>query len=104
MFREPETSPGLFGRVEILHDLRKGVPVIPRAALITEDEQNFVFVVGEGNGVSRRQIRTGYERNGEIEVIEGVVAGETVVTAGKGSLSDGSKIEVVSLNQTSPQA
>jgi membrane fusion protein (multidrug efflux system) len=104
--RDPEkrVKPGLFGRVEILHDVRRDVPVIPRSAVIKEDEQTFVFVVGEDNNVSRRSIRTGYERNGEIEVIEGVVAGEIVVTAGKGSLSDGSKIEVVSLQASSPEA
>lgn len=97
-------KPGLFGRVDILHDVRRNVPVIPRAAVIKEDEQIFVFVVGEGNNVTRRAIRTGYERNGEIEVIEGVVEGEVVVTAGKGSLSDGSKIEVVGLKTTNPEA
>lgn len=104
--KDPEklVKPGLFGRVEILHDLRKNVPLIPRAAVVTEDEQSFVFVVGDGNEVNRRSIRIGYERNGEIEILEGVVAGETVVTAGKGSLSDGSRIEVVSLTKAEPQA
>ncbi|HKX55150.1 MAG TPA: efflux transporter periplasmic adaptor subunit, partial [Xanthomonadales bacterium] len=74
------------------------------SAVIKEDEQTFVFVVGEGNNVVRRTIRTGYERNGEIEVTEGLIEGEVVVTAGKGSLSDGSKIEVVSLKSSSPEA
>ncbi|MDZ4730581.1 MAG: efflux RND transporter periplasmic adaptor subunit [Xanthomonadales bacterium] len=97
-------KPGLFGRVDILHDVRKNVPVIPRSALINEDEQIFVFVVDEDNNVSRRPIRTGYEQNGEIEVLEGVSAGESVVTAGKGSLSDGSKVEVVSLTPITPKA
>jgi membrane fusion protein (multidrug efflux system) len=97
-------KPGLFGRVDILHDVRKAVPVIPRSALIKEDEQAFVFVVGEDNNVSRRSVRTGYEQNGEIEVLEGVSAGESVVTAGKGSLSDGSKVEIVSLTPVTPEA
>lgn len=97
-------KPGLFGRVDILHDVRKNVPVIPRSALIREDEQTFVFVVGEDGNVSRRSIRTGYERNGQVEVIEGVSAGDSVVTAGKGSLSEGSKVEVVSLASTVPEA
>lgn len=96
-------KPGLFGRVDIVHDLRKDVAVIPRSAVIREDEQTFVFVIGEDSNVSRRSIRTGYERNGDIEVIEGVAVGETVVTAGKGSLSEGSKVEVVGLSN-SPKA
>lgn len=97
-------KPGLFGRVDIVHDLRKDVSLIPRSALITEDEQTFVFVIGEDSSVSRRSINTGYERNGDIEVIEGLAVGEIVVTAGKGSLSDGSKVEVVSLATASPKA
>lgn len=96
--------PGLFGRVDILHDVRKDVPVIPRSALIKEDEQTFVFVVGDDNNVSRRLIHTGYEQNGEIEVVDGVSDGESVVTAGKGSLSDGSKVEVVSFTSLTPKA
>jgi membrane fusion protein (multidrug efflux system) len=101
---EKRVKPGLFGRVDIVHDVRRDVPVVPRSAVIKEDEQTFVFVVGEGNNVIRRAIRTGYERNGEIEVTEGLIEGEVVVTAGKGSLSDGSKIEVVSLKSSSPEA
>lgn len=97
-------KPGLFGRVDIVHDMRKDVAIVPRAALIKEDEQTFIFVIGEDNNVSRRSIITGYERNGDIEVIDGVTVGETVVTAGKGSLSDGSKVEVVSLSNASPKA
>lgn len=97
-------KPGLFGRVDILHDVRKNVPVIPRSALIREDEQTFVFVVGEDGNAIRRSIRTGYERNGQVEVVEGVSEGESVVTAGKGSLSDGSKVEVVSLTAAVPEA
>ena len=97
-------KPGLFGRVDIVHDLRKDVPIIPRSALTREDEQTFVFVIGADSKVSRRLITTGYERNGDIEVIEGVAVGETVVTAGKGSLSEGSKVEVVSLSIASPKA
>jgi membrane fusion protein (multidrug efflux system) len=104
--RDPNqhVKPGLFGRVDIMHDMRTDVPLVPRSAAIKEDEQTYVFVVGEDQNVSRRSIRTGYERNGSIEVIEGLVDGETVVTAGKSSLSDGSKVEVVSLNATSPKA
>ncbi|WP_354694112.1 efflux RND transporter periplasmic adaptor subunit [Elongatibacter sediminis] len=90
-------KPGLFGRVDILYDLREDVPVIPRTAVITEDERNHVFVIGEDNSVSRRAVMLGYERNGVIEVTEGVDAGERVVTAGKGSLSEGVKVQVVGI-------
>lgn len=88
-------KPGLFGRVEILYDLHKDVPVIPRNAVITEDELNHVFVISEEGVVNRRAIQLGYEANGRVEVTEGLEVGEIVVTAGKGSLSDGARVEVV---------
>lgn len=88
-------KPGLFGRVEILYDMHENVPVIPRNAVITEDELSHVFVINEEGDVNRRTIRLGYEANGRVEVTEGLETGETVVTAGKGSLSDGARVEVV---------
>jgi len=97
--RDRMLKPGLFGRVEILYDMHENVPVIPRSAVITEDESSHVFVVDAQGSASRRSVMLGYERAGMVEVREGVAAGETVVTAGKGSLSDGVKVEVISIGQ-----
>ncbi len=97
-------KPGLFGRVDILYDLRQNVPLIPRNAVITEDEASHVFVVGEDGNAVRRAVRLGYERNGLVEIIEGVSTGDRVVTAGKNSLSDGAHVEVVGMPADSPDA
>lgn len=88
-------KPGLFGRVEILYDMHQDVPVIPRSAVITEDNRSHVFVITEDGSASRRAVQLGYERAGLIEVRKGVAGGETVVTAGKSSLSEGAKVEVI---------
>ena len=88
-------KPGLFGRAEILYDLHKDVPVIPRSAVIMEDDLSHVFVINEDGSASRRAIQLGFEDNSLIEVLDGLVKGETVVTAGKGSLSDGTRVEIV---------
>jgi membrane fusion protein (multidrug efflux system) len=87
--------PGLFGRVDILYDLHENVPMIPRSAIITEDKKSHVFVIGEESNVTRRAVDLGFERDGMVEIVEGVVAGDKVVTAGKGSLSDGTQVEIV---------
>lgn len=99
--RDDMLKPGLFGRAEILYDLHKNVPVIPRSAVITEDEISHVFVINEEGSASRRTIQLGFEAKGQIEVVEGLAQGETVVTAGKGSLSEGTRVEVVGGDQAS---
>lgn len=96
-------KPGLFGRVGILYDLHEDVPVIPRSAVITEDELSHVFVINDEGSAARRDVQLGYEREGLIEVLVGLAQGETVVTAGKGSLSDGSQVEVVNM-EMAPEA
>jgi membrane fusion protein (multidrug efflux system) len=96
-------KPGLFGRVGILYDLHEDVPVIPRSAVITEDELSHVFVINDEGSAARRDVQLGYEREGLIEVMVGLAQGETVVTAGKGSLSDGSQVEVVNMEMV-PEA
>jgi membrane fusion protein (multidrug efflux system) len=88
-------KPGLFGRVEILYDLHENVPMIPRSAVITEDQISHVFVIEDESNAVRRAVQLGYERNGLVEIIDGVIAGDRVVTAGKGSLSDGTQVEIV---------
>jgi len=96
-------KPGLFGRVGILYDLHEDVPVIPRSAVITEDELSHVFVINDEGSAVRRDVQLGYERDGLIEVLVGLAQGETVVTAGKGSLSDGTLVEVVNV-EIAPEA
>jgi len=93
--RQQMLKPGLFGRVEILYDLHQNVPLVPRSAVITEDDMSHVFVINDEGSASRRAIQLGYERKGLIEVLDGLANGETVVTAGKGSLSEGTRVEVV---------
>jgi RND family efflux transporter MFP subunit len=97
-------KPGLFGRVQVLYDLHEDVPVIPRTAVITEDDASHVFVINEEGSAQRRNIRLGYEREGIVEVLEGVQAGERIVTAGKGSLSDGTLVEIVGSEKDIPRA
>ena len=88
-------KPGLFGRAEIRYDMHQDVPVIPRSAVITEDELSHVFVINDEGNASRRSIQLGFEQKGLVEVVDGLTKGETVVTAGKGSLSEGTRVEVV---------
>jgi membrane fusion protein (multidrug efflux system) len=93
-------KPGLFGRAQILYDQHEDVPVIPRSAVITEDEMSHVFVINEEGNASRRSIQLGFEADGFVEVTDGLAPGENVVTAGKGSLSEGARVEVVGQDLT----
>ncbi len=102
--QEGRLKPGLFGRVQVHYDLRESVPVVPREAVLTEDDVSHVFVINDAGNAQRRRVVLGYEQQGRVEIVEGVAEGERVVTAGKGSLSDGVRVEVVDVSGVRPRA
>lgn len=87
-------KPGMFGRIDIVYDVRNDTLLVPRSAVIQEDAESAVFVVKDGVA-SRRTVSVGYSNNGSIEVTAGVKAGEQVVTVGQASLKEGAKVNVV---------
>lgn len=86
--------PGMFARAEILYDRHDAALLVPRDAVLVEDAAESVYVVADGRA-HRRLIKTGYGDADHFEVIEGLKAGDAVVTTGQSSLKDDAKVEVV---------
>lgn len=101
--KQSELRPGMFARTEILYDHREQALLIPRDAVLTEDAAESVYVVAGGHA-RRRLIRIGYGDAGNFEVLEGLKAGEQVVTTGQTSLKDGAKVQVVTPLKEAPAA
>jgi membrane fusion protein, multidrug efflux system len=87
-------KPGAFVRVDIQTDTRSDAVLIPKRAIIEEDGEHFVFIAN-GDAAKRTKVALGYEWSGQVEIRQGVSAGQKVVVAGQGALKDGGKIKVV---------
>jgi membrane fusion protein (multidrug efflux system) len=87
-------KPGMFARVNIVHNVHAGALLAPRDAIMEEDDESTVFVVSDSTAF-RRVVKTGYVNSVHIEVLEGLALGDTLVTTGKGSLKDSSRVEMV---------
>lgn len=87
-------KPGAFVRVEIRTDTRPDAVLIPKRAVVEEDGLKYVFVARDGV-VSRTQVTLGYQSQSEVEVVEGLSEGDSVVVAGQGGLKDGDKVRLV---------
>jgi cobalt-zinc-cadmium efflux system membrane fusion protein len=57
-------------------------PVVPIEAVIRDGEQASVWVAREPMLFHRRKVKIGLERDGRVQVLEGVTAGESVVGRG----------------------
>lgn len=91
--------PGLFARVLIKGAVKRDVVMVPESAILPRAGEHFVFRVEEGTAKQVR-VKLGERSGGEVEIAEGLAAGDTVVTAGQHKLRDGAAVEAVA---THPQ-
>lgn len=68
---------------------------IPSSAVIGEGDTRYVWRV-QGEQIERVAVRTGGERNGQIEILSGINAGEAVVSTPVEGLQDGMKVKTKS--------
>lgn len=85
--------PGLFVRVRLLFGQRKNVLMVPEQAIVP-GAQPAVFKVVEGKAVLVR-VKLGERRAALVEVVDGLVEGDVVVTAGQLKLREGAAVRAV---------
>lgn len=86
--------PGMYAEVTMTTEVRENVPLVPKPALVREDELTFVFVA-EGDRAKKVRISTGLADDDFIEVTEGLEAGARIIVAGHSGLKDGGLITEV---------
>jgi membrane fusion protein (multidrug efflux system) len=90
-------KPGLLMTVTLLKNPREGL-VIPEEALIPSGNSNNVLVVKPDDDspvAEQRQVKIGTRRQGEVEITEGLTAGEYVVIHGTQRARPGQPVTVI---------
>lgn len=86
---------GEFASCFILTESSEDAIAVPFNAFIREDEHSFAFVVPEGGDkAERRELTLGLSGVDRAEIVRGLAKGELVVTRGRRSLGDGSRVDV----------
>lgn len=75
---------------------------VPELAVVGEGDSRFVYVVDKGVA-KRRPVRTGVRSAGRIEIVEGLMPGQQVVTEGVVKLSDGMKVRLAGAQNAQPK-
>lgn len=84
--------PGQFSNVVLNLGVQQNVLVVPSQAVEAGQHGDYVFVVKPDKTVDVRQVKVGQTVNNNTEVLQGLDAGETVVTDGQVRLVPGSKV------------
>lgn len=86
-------KPGMFLTVRVAQ-AEGDMLTVPEETLLPERGDVYVYVVNDGK-VTKRKIRTGQRRVGAVQVLEGLRAGELVVSEGTQKLRDGTAVRLV---------
>jgi membrane fusion protein (multidrug efflux system) len=88
-----QLRPGMFVRTRLIVAQRQNALTVPEEALVPVGADQFVYRIADGKA-QRVKIRAGVRRGGAVEVLAGLAAGDTVVTAGQIKLRDGVAVSV----------
>jgi membrane fusion protein (multidrug efflux system) len=86
--------PGMFARVRVLLGDRPNALMVPEEAVVPLGDDFFVYTVVDGKA-KRVRVRLGVRREAQVELLEGVSAGDLVVTAGIRVQRDGQPVRVL---------
>ena len=86
--------PGMFARVLAQLAVRENAVWIPEQAIVPRGQDSFVFRVVDGKA-EMVKVQTGVRKVGEVEISQGVTAGDLVVTEGLQRIGPGSAVTVM---------
>ncbi|HLW27532.1 MAG TPA: efflux RND transporter periplasmic adaptor subunit [Kiloniellales bacterium] len=86
--------PGMFMSVSLQVGEKSDAILVPEAAVVSEGRSTYVFVIAGGRA-ERRSVVIGQRLHGQVEIAEGLAAGEMVATLGLQHLSDGAEIKII---------
>lgn len=91
---EYRLRPGLFAQVSITLDVKDDALMIPEQAIWPIGNDKTIFVVEDGVA-KQRVVRIGQRQPGEVEIVEGLSAGDELVTAGQMKIFDGASVKTI---------
>jgi RND family efflux transporter MFP subunit len=92
---DPRIKAGMFVEIRLITRVREDIVKIQSDAVVRRFETPYLFVVGEDETVEQREVSLGIAIGNQVEITDGVTAGEQVVIQGQSLLDDGAAVRVV---------
>ena len=86
--------PGTTINAVIYYKESKDVIKVPYSAVLNENGKYYLFTVGSGNKVSKKEIKVGTNDDSYYEIASGLSVGDKVITVADESLKEGDKIKI----------
>jgi membrane fusion protein (multidrug efflux system) len=85
--------PGMYANARITVERKPDALILPVDAVLFEKGRSSVFTVAD-NKAKRITVKTGFNDNGSVEILDGVKLGDSVIVIGKQVIADGQPVKV----------
>ncbi len=86
--------PSQFVNVRMTLDTVKGAIVVPATAVRQSSDGSFVWLLNDDHTVSKTPVKTGQATGVQVQITDGLKAGDKVITEGGDRLRDGGKVQL----------
>ena len=83
--------PGMYAEVTLTTEHKADVPLVPKAAIVGDDDQAFVFVL-DGDRARKVKVELGLQDAERVELRQGPPPGQEIILAGQAGLKDNALI------------
>jgi membrane fusion protein (multidrug efflux system) len=91
---QPGLRPGMYVDVDLVTASHQDVVLVPKQAVVYDNDKMFVFTLGEGNRANRMLLEAVLTDKLYIEPAGGLEAGDPIIVAGQTGLKDGTLVEL----------
>ena len=92
--RGNKLRPGMFVNIQIIVDTRDDVVLIPKTAIVYENEYMNVYVVRDSIA-HKIYLQPGYSDNEKVESLQDVFEGDKIIVVGQSGMKDQTKVRIV---------
>lgn len=98
-------KPEMVAGIDIVRDVREGVVVAPREALVRVEGGQVAFVIADEDGgtvARRRLVEIGPAQQNEVVIESGLGSGDRLIVVGQQQVADGDRVRVVRTREDAP--
>ena len=94
--KERKLIPGQFVRISLTLENKQNAIMVPTMAIIPDADEHLVFLVKDGKAITQN-VNIGFRGAQDVEVVDGLVPGDSVIVAGIQQVKDGAAVRVMSV-------
>lgn len=96
-------KPGMFVNVKVVTSVHRDVVLIPKQAVLYENDLPIVFVLQDSIALKVR-LMAGFDDNNFVESMGNILPGDSIVTVGQTGLKDSARVKIIDMEKIRKEA